>query len=389
MNACFIRRVMCLGWFGAILAGVVLASSPAVAQDKEPLRFGLAMPFTGSQALFGTDQGNAAIMAVKDINEKGGVAGRKLEVIVLDTQADPQLGINAINRLVSVEKVPIFMTSWSAVVKAVAPIANREKVLGISASANSPEIATLGDYIYTTFPLADVDITAVARYSYKTLGKKTAAVLYVNNETGIDAAKVYRSVFEKEGGKVIVYEAYDPKMTDYTGMLLKVRTANPDVVHIQGLIADLPQVIAQLRQLGLKQTVTSYSIGANPKIIEQLGKAAEGLIVTSLAPGPEGNPRVAQFVERWKKETGRVPNGLSYTQYLYDEPYIVAQLFDWVIKHNLPLTGENMRKALLAIKEFDLPMTGKLVVGDDHRVQKPVYLLIVKDGAFTPLATID
>jgi branched-chain amino acid transport system substrate-binding protein len=360
-----------------------------MAQSGEPLRFGLAMPFSGSQALFGTDQGNAAIMAVKDVNEKGGVAGRKLEVIVLDTQADPQLGINAINRLVSVEKVPVFMTSWSAVVKAVAPIANREKVLGISASANSPEIATLGDYIYTTFPLADVDITAVARYSYKTLGKKTAAVLYVNNETGIDAAKVYRSVFEKEGGKVIVYEAYDPKMNDYTGMLLKLRNANPEIVHIQGLIADLPLVIAQMRQLGLQQPITTYSIGTNPRLIEQLGKAAEGLIATSLAPGADVNPRVAGFVERWKKETGRVPNGLPYTQYLYDEPYIIAQLFEWVIKNKLPISGENLRKALLAIKEFDLPMTGKLIIGEDHRVHKPVYLLTVKNGALVPLATID
>jgi branched-chain amino acid transport system substrate-binding protein len=388
MSANRIRRAIHGAGFAAILGGAVLAAGSAPAQDSAPLRFGLAMPFTGSQALFGTDQGNAAIWAVNDINKKGGVAGRKLKVIVLDTQADPQVGINAVNRLVSVEKVPVFMTSWSAVVKAVAPIANREKVLEISASANSPEIATLGDYVYTAFPLADVDITALARYSYETLGKRTAAVLYVNNETGIDAARVYRSVFEKAGGRVVVYEAYDPKLTDYTGMLLKLRNANPDIVHIQGLVADLPLVIAQMRQLGLQQRVSTYSVGTNPKIIEQLGKAAEGLIATSLAPGPEINPRVAEFVERWKKEKGRVPNGLPYTEYLYDEPYIIAQLFDWVIKQKLPITGENMRKALLAIKEFDLPMTGKLIVGDDHRVQKPVYLLTVKNGALVPLATI-
>lgn len=389
MSAERIRRAVRGARFAAILGGGVLAATSALAQDNAPLRFGLAMPFTGSQALFGADQGNAAIWGVDDINKKGGVAGRKLDVIVLDTQADPQVGINAINRLVGIEKVPVFMTSWSAVVKAVAPIANREKVLEISASANSPEIATLGDYVYTAFPLADVDITAVAQYSYRTLGKRTAAVLYVNNESGVDAAKIYRSVFEKEGGRVVVYEAYDPNVTDYTGMLLKVRNANPDIVHVQGLVADLPLVIAQMRQLGLQQRVTTYSVGTNPKIIEQLGKAAEGLIATTLAPGPQINPRVGEFVERWKKETGRVPNGLPYTQYLYDEPYIIAQLFDWVIKQKLPITGENLRKALLTIKEFDLPMTGKLIVGEDHRVHKPVYLMTVKDGALVPLATID
>jgi branched-chain amino acid transport system substrate-binding protein len=384
-----IRRAIHRAGVGAILAGAVLAAMSALAQDKAPLRFGLAMPLSGSQALYGNDQVKGALWGVEDINKKGGVAGRKLEMIVLDTQADTQLGINAVNRLISVEKVPIVLTSWSNVVKAVAPIANREKVLVISATANSPEIAHLGDYVYTAFPLADVDIAAVAKYAYKTLGKRTAGVLYVNNESGIEGAKVYRSAFEKEGGKVVVFEAYDLKSTDYTGMLLKLRNANPDMVHIQGLVADLPQVIAQMRQLGLQQRISTYAVGYNVKIIEQLGKAAEGLIVTSLAPGPKDNPRVAEYVERWKTEMGRVPNGLPYTQYLYDEPYIIAALFDWAIKQKLPLTGETMRKALLAIKDFNLPMTGMLRVGEDHRVHKPVYLLTVKDGAFVPLATVD
>ena len=303
-----------------VLAVTVLPAISALAQDSGPLRFGLAMPLSGSQALYGTDQVKGALFAVEDINKKGGVAGRKLEMIVLDTQADTQLGINAVNRLISVEKVPLVLTSWSNVVKAVSPIANRSNVLVISATANSPEIAHLGDYVYTAFPLADVDIAALASYTYRTLGKRNAAVLFVNNESGVDGAKIYRSVFEKEGGKVVVYEAYDVKSTDYTGMLLKLRNANPEIVHIQGLVADLPQVIAQMRQLGLQQRISTYAVGYNVKIIQQLGKAAEGLIVTSLAPGPQDNPRVAAYVERWKTEMGRVPNGLPYTQYLYDEP---------------------------------------------------------------------
>jgi branched-chain amino acid transport system substrate-binding protein len=86
-----------------------------------------------------------------------------VEIVALDTQAEPQLGINAANRFIGVEKMPMFFVSWSAVVKAIAPIANREKVLAINNGANAPEIAHLGDYVYTTFPLADVDITKLAR----------------------------------------------------------------------------------------------------------------------------------------------------------------------------------------------------------------------------------
>lgn len=372
----------------ALIMGGAAFSPAAWAQAKETLKFGLAMPLSGSQALYGADQVKAAQWAVADINAKGGVNGKPLEMILLDTQADPQLGINAVKRLTSVDKVPVFITAWSAVVKAVAPIANREKVLELSVGANSPDIAKLGDYVYTTFPLAEVDVSGLAKYTYTTLGKKTAAIMYINNDSGVEGAAIYKSVFEKAGGKVVAYEAYDPKATEFTGALLKVRVANPEMVHIQGLVSDLPQVIAQMRQLGLTQRVSTYSAGYNPKVIEQLGAAAEGLIVTSLAPGVSDNANVGAFVTRWKDTEKRVPNGLPYTQYLYDGPYLVAELYKWVEKNKLPATGENMRKALITVKNFELPMTGGLQVGEDHRVSKPVYLLTVDKGQFVPLATI-
>src|SRR6266853_218543 len=213
---------------GMKLAAAALAlacgtAAPAAAQDV--LRFGLAMPLTGSQALYGQDQVKAAEWAVAEINKAGGVNGKKLEMIVLDTQGDPQLGIQMTNRLVSVEKVPVFVTAWSGVVKAVAPIANDNKVVELSIGANSPDVARLGDYVYTTFPLADVDVSAVARYAVQRIGAKKAAVVYINNDTGIVAAQVYRDSFTKAGGAVVAYEAYDPKATDFTGAILKVRAA--------------------------------------------------------------------------------------------------------------------------------------------------------------------
>lgn len=373
----------------AFAACAAMSAPFAWAQPKEPLKFGVAMPLTGSQALFGVDFVTAAKWAVADINAKGGVEGRPLEMIVLDTQAEPQTGISVVNRLIHVDKVPVILTAWSGVVKAIAPIANREKVLALSVGANSPEIAKLGDYVYTTYPLADVDITAVARYTYDKLAKKRAAVLYINNESGVEGARTYKAAFEKIGGQVVAFEAYDAKASDFSGQVLTVRAANPEIVHIQGLVTDLPLVIAQMRQLGMTQRITTYAAGYNPKLLQQLGPAAEGLIVTSLAPGAADSKNVATFVERWQKSENRVSNALPYTQYMYDAPYLIADLFRSLQKSNQPITGENMRKALTQIRKFDYPMTGTLEVGDDHRVSKPVYLLTVDNGKFVPLATIN
>jgi branched-chain amino acid transport system substrate-binding protein len=375
----------------ALLAGtaVLAFAGASVADAQEALRFGMAMPLSGGQATYGQDQVKAAEWAVAAINEKGGVNGKKLEMLVLDTRADAQAGIQAANRLISVEKVPVFVSAWSSVVKAIAPVANDNKVVQLSVGANSADIAKLGDYTYTTFPLAAVDITAVANYAAKEMGKKRAAVIYINNETGTVAAQIYRDVFTKAGGQVVAYEAYDPKASDWTGPLLKIRASQPDIIHIQGLVADTPQVIAQMRQLGLQQPVSSYSAVYNPKLIEQLGKAAEGVIATSLAPGVENSPAVATYVERWKKEVGREPNGLPYTQYLYDAPYIVTAVYKSLEDKKLPLNGENFRKEMLEIRSFDLPLTGKLTINDDHTVNKPVYLMEVKGGQWTQKALVN
>ena len=90
-----------------------------------------------------------------------------------------------------------------------APAEPNEGGLEINIGANSPDISKLGEYVYTAFPLADVDITALASYTLKELKKKRAAIIYVNNDTGIEAAKVYRSVFEKGGGQIVAYETED------------------------------------------------------------------------------------------------------------------------------------------------------------------------------------
>ncbi|MDR3529535.1 MAG: ABC transporter substrate-binding protein [Rhodopila sp.] len=369
--------------------GISALAVPVARAQSAAFRFGLAMPLTGGQATYGQDQVKAAQWAIEDINNAGGINGKPLAAIVLDTQADAQTGIQAATRLASVEKVPAFVTAWSEVVKAVAPIANDSKVVELSVGANSADIAKLGDYVYTTFPLAAVDITAVARYAATTMDKQRAAVLYINNETGTVAAQIYRDVFTKAGGKVVAYEAYDPKATDWTGTLLKVRMALPDIIHIQGLVADTPQVIAQMRQLGISQPISSYSAIYNPKLIQQLGPAANNVIATSLAPGVDNSPAVKAYVERWTKEVGREPNGLPYTQYLYDAPYLVAAVFKSLDDKKIPITGENFRKEMLAIRTFDLPLTGKLTFADDHTVSKRVYLMRVTDGAWTQLAVVD
>jgi branched-chain amino acid transport system substrate-binding protein len=112
------------------------------------------------------------------------------------------------------------------------------------------------------------------------------------------------------------------------------------------------------------------------------------VIVTSLAPDAQDSPKVAEYVERWKKEKGRAPNGLPYTQYLYDAPYLVADVFRAMSKGGMAMTGENFRKAMLQTHTFELPLTGRTDILETHEVKKPVYLMQVQKGAWVRIATI-
>lgn len=376
------RRSVLRGVVALALAGV---AGVAPAQTREPFTFGVALPTTGSAAPFGLDQVQALEWAVADINARGGAGGRRLNAVVLDTQARPQVGIDVVTRLISVEKVPLVITAFSAVVAAVAPIVNRGSVLTFVIGANSPRIASMGDYVYTTYPLADVDVTLLAKYARQELKKSNAAVLYLNDESGVYGARVFRENFEKLGGRVAAYESYEPNSTDYTGAILKIRAANPEVVHLQGNAGDSPQAIAQLRQLGVRVPITSYTAAYNPQMAKQLGTQADGLIVASMAPGVADLPEVAAYVARWKKEKGREPNNVPVTQYVHDGAYIIKALVEHLDRSNRPLTGENLRKALLEVKTFRLPLTGDVTINENHTVLKPVYLLEVKGGVFTPL----
>lgn len=373
---------------GATAIATLLAL-PALAQGKSDFVIGVALPTTGSAAPFGLDDVQALEWGIADINAAGGANGRMLTMRVVDTQANPQIGIEAATRLIGVNGVQLISVSFSTVVAAIAPIVNRNKVLTLSTGAQSPRIAELGDYVFTTYPLAGADVQALAKYSVEKLGADKSAVLYLNDESGIYSARVYREALEAEGGEIVAFESYEPGATDYTGIILKIRASNPEVIHLHGNAGDTPQVVRQLRQLGLTQPITSYVAAYNPELLKQVGKQADGLIVATVAPGVTDSEAVADFAERFRKELGRESGNLPVNQYFYDVAYIVKALVEVVDAKGEALTGENLRTALLEIGTFDLPLSGLVTFSASGALRKTVYLLEVKNAEFVPIGKFE
>ena len=180
------------------MAAALAVATPASAQDT--FRFGLATPLTGSQALYGQDQVKAAEWAVAEMNKAGGINGKKLRY---DRARYRSLSAtrHRVRRpaLVSVEKVPVFVTAWSAVVKAVAP---SPTIIGWSNSASAPiarhrQARRLCLY---DFPLADIDIKAVAKYAATPWQEEGGDRLY-NNETGARSPVTLQEGIHRAAGR--------------------------------------------------------------------------------------------------------------------------------------------------------------------------------------------
>jgi branched-chain amino acid transport system substrate-binding protein len=369
-----------VGWGG-------IASAQA-GTKPDAYQFALIMPMTGGNAGYGMDQVRSALMGVADINANGGVDGVPLKVITEDSQANPQLGVSAFKKAVSVNKVPIVVTAWSAVVSAIAPFAAQDHVLTFSIGANNPKIKDLKPWVRTTFPLSDVGITALAKYTYTKLDKKTAAIVYVNNDTGVFAARLYKQIFEAAGGKVVLMEGVPQDTTNFTSVIAKIMSVHPDVVHMQLLNTGVEQFPGEYRASGGTALLTSYEAAQDPVLIKRSPQAANGIIFFSTAPDPSLSKPVADFISRWTAKFGRAPNGPSYCEYLYDAPYVIKAVIEYMNAHDMAYTGDNARKAFEALGSITLPLTGKMVMQSDGGVVKPVFINEIENGKFVRIDTV-
>jgi branched-chain amino acid transport system substrate-binding protein len=371
----------------AMLAALMPAAPVHAAGQPDTYTFGLALPETGNDAPYGKDQTTWTGYAVEEINKTGGVGGKKLKMIVEDSQSDPKRGIAAFQKLTSVDKVPLVITAWSGVVVAIAPIAEKEKVVELSVGATSPKIRTAGKFTVSSYPLGDVDMPFLAKFARQDLKLKKVAVIYINNDTGTPA-RVFVRAFKADGGEIVADEAHEPGGVDYTAQVAKIRAANPDGILIYSLTNESPRIVKQFCDAGLnKIPFLSYQAVSNPELIRHAGIECSNNVYYTVKSPPLTGAKVKEVEARFKKEAGRDVNGLDGAAHLYDAVYFIKALIEYTQKNNLPYTGESLKTAYESTKTFDLPLTGKIVLDKDNMAVAPVTVYKTTNGKFEPFKT--
>jgi branched-chain amino acid transport system substrate-binding protein len=270
-------------------ATLVLAAQP-------PIKIGALFSVTGPPSFLGEPERNSAKMVVDEINARGGIKGRKVELVVYDTQGDATKAVQAANRLIKEDKVvAIIGPSTTGESMAVLPVAEKEKIPLISNAAGSKITDPVKKWVFKT---AQNDALAVAKI-YEQLGRKNikkVAILTVSDGFGSSGREQLKAQAKKYGITVLVDDTYGPKDTDMTSQLTKIRGSQAQAIICWGTNPG-PAVIAKnVKQLGIKLPLFMSHGVSSKKFIELAGDAAEGVIL------PSGRVIVADVLPKSDKQ---------------------------------------------------------------------------------------
>jgi branched-chain amino acid transport system substrate-binding protein len=296
----------------ALLLGL---SGPAMAQD---IKVGTIFPLSGGAGPDGQSVTNAVKLAIEQINEKGGLLGRKIALVTKDDESTPAVGVSRANEMIA-EKVDLVIEGWnSPVTLAMQPILARAGILDITAVSKSDLILS-GE----TNPLAirinssnGFDAGIIAKYVVETLKAKKVAFLTQNDVYGNGFQTAVEAEFKKLNftGEVMMTEKFAFKDTDFRVQLTNLKSANPDAIIVTNSSnsSGLPAMVEQYRQADLKSAFVGAVGIMLPTVFKVAGDANNGIVSADIyfwnLPPFDGIPESQSFVAAFKKAYGVEPD---------------------------------------------------------------------------------
>ena len=256
-----------------IVASFVLALG-TTAQAAEPIKIGTIMSITGPFGFIGTPQKEIFNAMVEDLNAKGGVLGRPIELIYEDDKSVPTNAVIAATKLIKDKKVAVICgTSMSDAALAIVPVCDKEQIPFIN---SGPGKMPHKKYIFSTGPGDARGAAHMLEYAIKDMGGKKIALMYAVDAMGTFGQKVMVDEIKKyPGASFVIQESMEPSDTNVVPQLTKIKSANPDILLLQ-LTGGMASIIAKnYKQLGL--TIPTLGCGSitDPNFTKNVGKIAE------------------------------------------------------------------------------------------------------------------
>lgn len=337
-------------------------------------KIGCITPLTGGGANYGKAAKLGIDYAIENYNKDAKV---KIEVIFEDSQIDPKTGINAMNKL-SFEKVPVIIGPFgSSVTNAIAPIANKNKIVLLGASATADNIKNAGDYVFRITPPNSKQGSTVADYTYASLEKRKAAIFFQNNDYGVSLKNAFKEKFAALGGEIVFEAGSDLEVLDFQTLIAKMKSSSPDVIFFPLHIKESTALLKQLLENGVNLPALSCDGAMVQEIIDNGQTAAEETYYSSLGLSKSNN-KLKDFEKTYTSAHKENPN--TYTSYYYEATMILLE----AIKNSDYGDAVAIKEALYKINT-DKPfsgITGITAFDNNGEVDKSFSIYQVNKGEF-------
>ncbi len=376
-----------------VLCVVMIAFVAACSEKGNTVRIGVNAEMTGDMPAVGESCKKAAEMAVKEINDAGGidVAGQKykVELFVEDNAGKPDQSASAAQKLITQQKVhaivgpnatryalPASEIAESSKVVMITPWSTNPKTT-LDAKTNAPK-----KYVFRACFIDPFQGRVVAKFALETLKAKKAAVLYdVASEYNKGIAEIFKDTFEQSGGKVVAFETYTTNDKDFSGQLTKIKKAQPDMMFLPNYYSEIPLQIQQAKRLGINVPFVGSDSWGSQELHKLCGNDCEGYYFSTHYAADAATPVATKFIEGFKAKYGTLPDDVAALT--YDSFGLLFQ----ALKSAAKLDRDAIRDALAKIPKYE-GVTGNMQFKEGSGdPTKSAVIVQIKGGKFVYFAT--
>ena len=360
------------GIFGAMLT---LGIGSAAAQPT--VNMPIVMELSGAGAVSGTNFRDGAVLAIEEINAKGGILKRKINAPQSDTQSNPGISRAQVQKAIDSDPYVILGPVFSGSVKVNMVLAQQAEVPQIT-GAEAADITQMGNaYIFRTSFGQQVSMPKIANYIRDGAKAKTVAILWVNNDFGKGGRDTFVKEMAARGIKVVADVSTESGQVDFAADVVKLKGANADVIFVYTNEEESARFLREARKQGVTKPLIGETTLLGQKVIDMAGPAANGARGHVGLSADAPLPAIVAFKEKFNKRFGYVPdhNGIKGYTGVY------------AVKHATEKLGRFDRKALaktlhgLTIRPEDEPGILMETTWDDKGdIDRISFLAEVVDG---------
>src|SRR5471030_1747536 len=372
-----------------LVAGVVLSWSTA-GMAADPIKIGVSGPFTGGSAPMGVSMRDGVKLAVADINAKGGVLGRQLQMVERDDEAKPERGVQIAQELINKEKVVATVGFINTGVALASQRFYQEAKIPVIDNVATGTVVTKQfvdqpeNYVFRNAANDAIQSHMIVEEAVERRHFKKVAILADSTNYGQLGREDLEKALDKKGLKAVVTEKYNIKDVDMTAQLLKAKQAGAEVILTYAIGPELAQIANGMEKLGWKVPMIGSWTLSMGNFIDNAGKNGEGAHRPQTFIQEPNTPKrkafIAAYLKAYNPANGRIPSPVSAAQG-YDSVFLLAA----AIKQAGTTDGPKVRVALESLNEkidgvvmaYDKPFTH-----DDHEAIKLGMPVVgeVKDG---------